>query len=213
MVMRATIATRRRRVNAQGPLAPDGLLRSSWIVAAGALIHSVGHSTRTIEDFLALIEAHGVRQIADVRAFAASRRLPHFNREPLAERLAQHGVAYRHMPGLGGRRRPRPDSPNDGWREAGFRAYADYMATPEFSRALSELREFAARAPTAVMCAEAVWWRCHRRLIADALVHAGVEVRHILSTTRAEPHEMTPFAVVRDGVLMYPGLMSADEST
>jgi uncharacterized protein (DUF488 family) len=189
------------------------LLRSSWIVAAAPLIYSIGHSTRTIEDFLGLLEAHGIRQIADVRAFAASRRLPHFNRAPLAESLAHHGVAYQHMPELGGRRRPQPDSPNDGWREAGFRAYADYMATPEFSRALDELRGFAAHAPTAVMCAEAVWWRCHRRLIADALVHAGADVRHILIATRAERHEMTPFAVVRDGILVYPGLLSTDAST
>jgi len=182
-------------------------------VAAAPFIYSIGHSTRTIDEFLALLETHGIRQIADVRAFPASRRLPHFNREPFAASLAHHGVAYRHMPALGGRRRPRPDSPNDGWREAGFRAYADYMATPEFSRALDELREFAAHAPTAVMCAEAVWWRCHRRLIADALVRAGVEVKHILSAVRAERHEMTPFAVVRGGILVYPGLLSGGESS
>jgi uncharacterized protein (DUF488 family) len=174
------------------------------------LIYSIGHSTRAIEDFLGLLEAHGIRRIADVRAFPASRRLPHFDRELLAKTLERHRVAYQHMPALGGRRRPRPDSPNDGWRQAGFRAYADYMATPEFSRAFGELRGFAASAPTAVMCAEAVWWRCHRHLIADALVHAGVDVRHILTATRAERHQMTPFAVVQDGILVYPGLLSTE---
>ena len=175
--------------------------------AVALLVYSIGHSTRTSEEFLELLTAHGIRHVADVRAFPASRRLPHFNRASLADSLSRHGIAYRHMPELGGRRRPDPESRNGGWREPGFRAYADYMATPAFVQALTGLRAYAEAAPTAVMCAEALWWRCHRRLIADALVHAGVDVRHILSTARAEPHELTSFAIVENGVLRYPGLL------
>jgi len=175
------------------------------------VVDTIGHSTRTSEEFIDLVVSHGIRQIADVRAFPASRRLPHFNRETLAESLAARGVAYRHMPALGGRRRALPESANDGWREAGFRGYADYMATAAFSQALAELRRYAEAAPTAIMCAEAVWWRCHRRLIADALVNAGVDVRHVLSEARADAHELTPFAVVRAGTLYYPSLLSSTD--
>ena len=167
-------------------------------------VYSIGHSTRTVGEFLALLDAHGIRQIADVRRFPASRRFPHFNWEILAGHLSRHEIAYRHMPELGGRRRPRPDSPNGGWREPGFRAYADYMETAAFSTALAELHRYAEAAPTAMMCAEAVWWRCHRRLIADALVRLGVDVQHIVGAGAVTSHEMTPFAVVRDGLLRYP---------
>jgi uncharacterized protein (DUF488 family) len=171
-------------------------------------LYTIGHSTRTAEEFLALLESHGVGQIADVRAFPVSRRLPHFNREALAATLAQTGVGYRHFAALGGRRTPRPDSVNGAWQHDSFRGYADYMATTEFQAGLEELQEYGRTRATAVMCAEAVWWRCHRRLIADALVARHVPVFHIMTTERVEPHELTSFAVVRGTVVTYPGLLN-----
>jgi uncharacterized protein (DUF488 family) len=140
-----------------------------------------------------------------------SRRLPHFNREALAAQLRQQGIGYRHLPALGGRRKPRPDSINGAWQHDSFRGYADHMATPEFEAGLDELLHDAAQASTAMMCAEGVWWRCHRRLIADALVARGVPVLHIMTGDRAEPHELTSFAVVRDGRVTYPGLLDRSE--
>jgi uncharacterized protein (DUF488 family) len=167
------------------------------------IIFTIGHSTRDIEHFLALLEREGIRRLADVRTLPASRRHPHFNRESLAASLASAGIEYSHHPALGGRRPPRPDSPNAAWRNAGFRGYADYMATPDFQRALDELIHLGAAAPTAVMCAEAVPWRCHRSLIADALVARRIEVRHILDAKTA-PHTLTRFAVLHDGYVSYP---------
>jgi uncharacterized protein (DUF488 family) len=174
-------------------------------------LYTIGHSTRTIEDFVALLEAHAVTQVADVRAFPMSRRLPHFNRELLAGSLHQQEMVYRHVPALGGRRRPRPDSANGGWQHESFRGYADYMATAEFEAGLDELRQFAVAGRTAVMCAESLWWRCHRRLIADALVARAVPVFHIMSGDRAEPHEMTPFAAVHGTRVTYPGLLDVPD--
>jgi uncharacterized protein (DUF488 family) len=178
-------------------------------------LYTIGHSTRTIEDFIALLRAHAVTQVADVRAFPMSRRLPHFNRELLAESLRQQAIAYRHLPALGGRRRPRPDSANGGWQHESFRGYADYMATAEFEAGLDDLLLYAGDSVgagrTAMMCAESVWWRCHRRLIADALVARAVPVFHIMTSDRAEPHEMTPFAVVRGTGVTYPGLLDVPD--
>jgi uncharacterized protein (DUF488 family) len=171
------------------------------------LLLTVGHSTRTAHDFLELLHAHGVEGIADVRRFPASRRHPHFSREALETSLAAESIAYRHVPELGGRRTSSPDSPNSGWQVAAFRAYADYMATDEFARGLAALLAFAEDRRVAVMCAEAQWWRCHRRLIADALVARGVEVRHIMSPANAPPHELTPFARVEGTHVSYPGLI------
>jgi uncharacterized protein (DUF488 family) len=177
-------------------------------------IHTIGHSTRTTDELIALLQAHGIAQLTDVRTYPMSRRLPHFNREPFAAALRQQGIDYRHLPALGGRRRPRPDSINGAWQHESFRGYADHMATPEFARGLEELLQYAANAPTAMMCAEAVWWRCHRRLIADALVAGGVPVLHIMSSVRASPHELTPFAVVRDDAsVVYPGLLDLSEQS
>jgi uncharacterized protein (DUF488 family) len=172
-----------------------------------AAIYTIGHSTRTADEFVALLQAHAVTQLADVRTFPMSRRLPHFNREPLAARLREQDIGYRHLPALGGRRKPRPDSVNGAWQHDSFRGYADHMATPEFEAGLDELRQYATQGITAVMCAEAVWWRCHRRLIADALVARGVPVLHIMAPDRAEPHDLTPFAVVHEGRVTYPGLL------
>lgn len=169
-------------------------------------VFTIGHSTRTIDELITLLEIHGVRQVADVRTVPRSRRHPQFAREALEVSLPARGIVYRHVPALGGLRRPRPDSLNTAWQNPSFRGYADYMGTPAFARGLDELLAFAREAPTAIMCAEAVWWRCHRRMIADALVAAGVEVRHIVSAAPASPHELTPFASVHDGRVTYPGL-------
>jgi uncharacterized protein (DUF488 family) len=203
------------------------------------VIFTIGHSTRTLDDFLALLRAHEVGQVADIRTMPRSRRHPHFAIDALSASLPQAGVAYRHVPGLGGLRKPQPDSQNRGWRHSGFRGYADYMQTAEFESALDELMAFAAgnqgmaalsasrggrdgesgrgwgpshsedrRPPrTAVMCAEAVWWRCHRQLVADALVARGVEVAHITSDAAPAAHQLTDFARVVDRHVTYPGLI------
>ena len=158
------------------------------------VVHTLGHSTLALEDFLRLLEAHSLDAIADVRRFPASRRHPHFAREPLAASLAARGVAYSWLPALGGRRGGRPDSPHVAWRNAAFRGYADHMDSAEFRDGLDALLALAAAHRVAVMCAEAVPWRCHRQLIADALVVRGVEVRHVTGRGAGEPHRLTPFA-------------------
>jgi uncharacterized protein (DUF488 family) len=170
------------------------------------VIYTIGHSTRSLDAFLDLLKAHGVRQVADVRTVPRSKRHPHFAAEALARSLAESAIVYRHFPELGGLRKPRKDSTNNAWRVEGFRGYADYMETPAFEYALDELLRFAT-VPTAVMCAEAVWWRCHRQLIADALVAGGISVRHITSAAAAAAHEMTDFARLTGGRVRYPGLV------
>lgn len=157
-------------------------------------VHTVGHSTLCADDFLSLLRAHAIEAIADVRRYPASRRHPHFAREPLAAALAQAGLAYVWLPALGGRRRGRPDSPHVAWRSESFRAYADHMDSEEFHAGLVALLAQASERATAVLCAEAVPWRCHRQLIADALSARGVEVRHVLGPGKAEAHRLTPFA-------------------
>ena len=170
-------------------------------------IWTVGHSTRSLDDLVALLRAHGVTQLADIRTVPKSRRHPHFARDALAASLPAAGIAYRHFASLGGLRKPRRDSRNTGWRHDGFRGYADYMETDEFAQALRALVEWGGIAPTAMMCAEAVWWRCHRQLVADALVAGGVAVRHITSAGPASPHALTEFARAdAAGRLSYPGL-------
>lgn len=164
---------------------------------------TVGHSTRPADDFIALLQAHDIQSLADVRRFPASRRHPHFSRENLERALAAHAIDYVWMPALGGRRSPRPDSANTGWRVAAFRGYADYMETPEFADALAELLDVAFASRTAVMCAESLWWQCHRRLIADALLAVGHSVLHIQSRDDAVPHKLIPPAAIRDGQLSY----------
>jgi len=158
------------------------------------VVHTIGHSTRTLDDFLALLDAHGIEAIADVRRHPGSRRHPHFAREALAASLAARGLGYDWMPELGGRRRARPDSPHRAWREDSFRAYADHMDEREFQDALAVLLAAATRRPTAVMCAEAVPWRCHRQLIADALLARGVFVRHVTGPGAAKLHTLTKHA-------------------
>lgn len=158
------------------------------------VVHTLGHSTLALDAFVGLLARHGIAGVADVRRFPASRRHPQFAREALAAALEAAGVAYAWLPELGGRRRPRPDSPHVGWRIEGFRGYADHMETAEFTAGLARLLALAATRPTAVLCAEAVPWRCHRRLLADALVARRVAVRHVLGPTRADPHALTEFA-------------------
>jgi uncharacterized protein (DUF488 family) len=170
-------------------------------------ILTIGHSTRTADQFLALLQAHGVAAIADVRTVPRSRRHPHFSRDALASFLPAHGIAYEHFPGLGGLRKPLSDSPNTGWRHPSFRAYADHMASDEFHASLEALLGSAETSLTAVMCAESLWWQCHRQLIADALVARGVDVRHIMSPVSAPAHELTAFARVIGTEVRYPGLV------
>jgi uncharacterized protein (DUF488 family) len=167
------------------------------------LIHTVGHSTRSLDELVALLRRHGVEHLADVRAHPGSRRYPHFGRDSLQISLPSLGIGYSHHPELGGRRRGLPDSPNGAWRNASFRAYADYMGTDDFTTALDALLDIAKEKRVAIMCAEAVPWRCHRWLISDALVAREVDVHHILDA-RSEPHSLTRFAELRDGTVVYP---------
>jgi uncharacterized protein (DUF488 family) len=168
-------------------------------------ILTVGHSTRSAAEFLALLQGHGVRRLVDVRRFPGSRRHPHFSRESLAPALADAGIAYLHALELGGRRTPAADSANDAWRSASFRAYADHMASPAFNEWLLRLMEWAVDGDTVIMCAEAVPWRCHRQLIADALIARGVEVGHITAPDRVAAHTLSPHArVAPDGTVTYP---------
>jgi len=168
------------------------------------VIYSIGHSNVAAEDFFALLASAGVRTLADVRAFPASRRHPHFGREALAGAAAERGIAYHWMPALGGRRHHAPErSPHVAWEVQAFRNYADYADTAEFAAALAELERQALEAPTAFMCAEALWWQCHRRLIADHLVLDGWEVRHIAAGGRLTPHRLPDFARVVEGRLVY----------
>ncbi len=167
--------------------------------------YTIGHSTRTQEQLLTLLSEAEIALVADVRAFPGSRRHPQFNRAELAKWLPAAGIEYVHIRGLGGRRAPSPDSRNDGWREPAFRGYADHMSSAEFRTALGQFEAAARQRPAAAMCAEAVWWRCHRRLIADSLVARGWRVEHLGIGAERSVHELTDFAVVgRDGALSYP---------
>ncbi len=199
---------------------PRGLRASSRVQRAGEstptakraskrkrqthLMLTVGHSTRTIEEFLALLAAHKVKQLVDVRTIPRSRHNPQFNTDQLAQSLSGAGIRYLHMSELGGLRHARRDSINVAWRNLSFRGYADYMQTPEFEKALNELMRLAQKRRTAIMCAEAVPWRCHRSLIADALVARGVEVQEITSQTSVRPHTLAPWARVEQGRITYP---------
>ena len=158
-------------------------------------VWTVGHSTRAIDEFISLLKENEIKLLVDVRAWPASRRYPQFNKEALAESLNAHAIRYEHFPELGGKRKLKPDSRNTAWRNASFRGYADYMETTQFQKGIERLLDVAAEAgPTAIMCAEAVPWRCHRSLLADALFARGVVVEHIVGKGRTRPHRLTPFA-------------------
>ena len=169
-------------------------------------IWTVGHSTRTAEKFLEILRAHEIGVLVDVRSFPGSRRYPQFNKEELAELLARLGIEYKHERRLGGRRAPRADSHNTGWKNASFRGYADYMETEEFRRGVEELLEVAAKERSAIMCAEAVWWRCHRSLISDYLRAEGHTVLHIMDKYTTKEHYYTSAAMIVKGKLSYRGL-------
>ena len=170
------------------------------------VIYTVGHSTRAADRFIALLDAHGVDCVADVRTVPRSRHNPQFNGDTLAAALSARRIGYEPFPGLGGFRRTSASSPNAGWRNASFRGYADYMQTPAFASNLERLLDVARACTVAVMCAEAVPWRCHRSLIADALVVRGVRSEEIVSEQKAEPHRLTPFARVDGTSITYPSL-------
>ena len=170
-------------------------------------VWTVGHSTRSAEEFGQILRAHGIQVLVDVRSFPGSRRYPQFNRAALLESLMQLGIEYKHEPRLGGRRTPRKDSHNTAWKNASFRAYADHTETEEFRNGVEELLELARDARVAVMCAEAVWWRCHRSLIADYLKAKGHTVIHILDEKKTEEHPFTSAARIVDGELSYRGLI------
>ena len=167
-------------------------------------VWTIGHSTRSLEGLIDLLKTQEIQLLVDVRRFPASRRYPHFNGPALAHSLSDHGIQYCHMPALGGRRPARRDSVNLGWRNTSFRGYADYMQTKDFSEALEELVHLAKRHRAAIMCAEAVPWRCHRNLISDALVVKGWQVSHIMSASKVDHHHLTSFAKVAGSKLFYP---------
>jgi uncharacterized protein (DUF488 family) len=178
-------------------------------------IWTIGHSTRNIDVFISLLEENGIKLLADVRLGPGSKRYPQFNKEALAESLDAHGIRYEHFPELGGRRKPQRDSRNTAWRNASFRGYADYMETEEFNKGVERLLDFVRHgtnpserrtretAPAAIMCAEAVWWRCHRALISDYLRVRGIEVMHIVDRNKIERHPYTSAARIVNGELSY----------
>ena len=168
------------------------------------MIYTIGHSTRPSGVFVGLLTAHGIQTLVDVRTIPRSRHNPQYNGDSLAATLAEHHIAYVHAPALGGLRKPRPDSINLGWRNTSFRGYADYMQTPAFQSAIDALIARSEVERTAIMCAEAVPWRCHRSLVADALTARGIEAREIVSETKATPHKLTSFAKVDQWEVTYP---------
>jgi uncharacterized protein (DUF488 family) len=172
-------------------------------VAANVLF-TIGHSTHPIQEFIELLYAHKVQHLVDVRSIPKSRHVPQFNADALAPSLRAAEIGYTHLKALGGRRHSRKDSINTGWRNTSFRGYADYMATPQFAEGLFALSNIARAIPTAIMCAEAVPWRCHRSLIADALILKGWQVRDILTAAPAAEHKLTPFLKAVNGQPTYP---------
>jgi uncharacterized protein (DUF488 family) len=169
-------------------------------------IWTIGHSTRSGLEFNQILNAHDISSLVDVRTFPGSRRYPQFNKEELSHTLSAVGIDYMHLPALGGRRRPQADSTNTAWKNPSFRAYADHMESSEFKQGIKELLEVSAAKRTAIMCAEALWWRCHRSLISDYLKSTGVEVIHIADEKRTEVHPYTSAARIVDGKLNYKGL-------
>lgn len=175
-----------------------------------ASIWTIGHSTHPLELFLPMLQGHRISLLLDVRKIPRSRHNPQFNHDALPQSLASCAIAYRHEPALGGLRKPAPDSPNTGWQNPGFRAYADYMMTPAFEKQMESLVSLASTEKVALMCAEALPWRCHRSLVSDALAARGIDVLHIVTAVQARAHKLTPFARVEGTHLSYPGLVPQD---
>jgi uncharacterized protein (DUF488 family) len=167
-------------------------------------IWTTGHSTRSIDEFISLLGENGITLLADVRSWPGSKRYPQYNKDALAKSLSEHGIHYEHFAELGGKRKPKRDSRNTAWRNASFRGYADHMETKEFCKGVERLLDLARESgPTAIMCAEVVWWRCHRALISDYLKARGIEVAHILDANKVEPHPFTSAAHIVNGKLSY----------
>ncbi len=185
-------------------------MKSPKIARVTRVVLTIGHSTRTLETFVRLLQAHGATRLVDVRTIPRSRHNPQFNADTLPIALQSAGIGYDHMAGLGGLRHTSPDSPNGAWRNSSFRGFADYMQTAEFSRNLDLLIDLAGRERVALMCAEAVPWRCHRSLIADALVAKGLEVQHIMTLTHCDKHVLRPWAVVKENRVIYPPQAGAE---
>ena len=184
-------------------------MKQQSVLEMPLVVLTIGHSTRSIEEFIHLLKAHGVERLVDVRTVPRSRHNPQFNRDQLSPALHRSRIHYRYMPGLGGFRHARRDSTNTGWHNASFRGFADYMPTPEFRKSLDDLIELARHERLAVVCAEAVPWRCHRSLIADALLVHGIEAREISNASRTRLHTLTPWAQVNGTQVSYPGDGSA----
>jgi uncharacterized protein (DUF488 family) len=176
-------------------------------VAQALSVFTIGHSTRSIDEFIEMLKSFSMGTMVDVRSFPGSRRYPHFNRDALRDLLATAAIDYIHLPELGGRRKPRPDSLNMTWRNESFRGYADYMETDEFLAGIERLLNLARDRRTAIMCSEAVWWRCHRSMISDYLKAKGVEVIHILAAGKSEAHPYTSAARIVNGELSYRGVL------
>jgi uncharacterized protein (DUF488 family) len=167
------------------------------------IIYTIGHSTHTLEEFMAMLKSFNIELLADIRSFPGSRKFPHFNRENLPASLAENNIEYIHLKNLGGRRKVNPDSCNTGWRVAAFRGYADYMETESFNIAIEQLEKIASQKRVAYMCAEAVWWRCHRSLVSDYLKNEGWTVLHIMDVGKSTEHPYTAPAKILNGKLNY----------
>jgi len=179
----------------------------------GVRLFTLGHSTQTLDELVALLREHNVSVLVDIRTIPRSRHNPQFERDALRSALPRRRIRYVHVPALGGLRRTRKDSPNAGWRNASFRGFADYMLTDDFRAGLDELRSVAEDGTISLMCAEAVPWRCHRSLVADALTVRGAHVEHIIGPGRSRPHRLTPFANVEGKRITYPDDLAADSET
>jgi uncharacterized protein (DUF488 family) len=169
------------------------------------IIWTIGHSTRTFEEFVSMLAGFQIQHVIDIRRFPGSKRFPQYNKEILAPALSAYSIKYTHMEALGGRRNPRPDSTNTAWRVKGFRGYADYMESDGFKKAITELEQLAMTARCAFMCTEAVWWSCHRALVSDYLKVNGWAVMHIMTQEKAQEHSYTKAATITRGVLNYAG--------
>ena len=192
----------RRRYEHAPCKASDVARRSSW---KRHLVYTIGHSTRSFDELVAMLRAFSVDVLVDIRTVPRSRHNPQYNADTLRTRLRGRRIRYVQLPELGGLRRARPDSPNTAWRNASFRGYADYILTDEFEEGVAKLHALSSEATLALMCAEAVPWRCHRSLVADVLCARGAEVEHIMSLGRASAHRITPFAKVQGQQVTYPG--------